>query len=109
MTKQTAVRTIVTIGVGYRIGSCLYSHVTIVSNDGKLEALKKEFEKKFEVLEVRNKEIENNLKQKEAFFGKFRREYVETENNQTFLNESISVLGVTEKKFNCSKCNFNSE
>ena len=114
-----------------RKGSCLYSHVTIASDDGKLEALKKEFEKKFEVLEVRNKEIENNLKQKdkeikqmskkfqdlEASFGKFRKEYVEIEervtetleNNQTFLNESISVLGVTEKKFNCSKCNFNSE
>ena len=115
---------------------CLYLHVTFASGDGKIDALAKQFNKKFEDLENKFREMQNNLDSKNLEIQQIKKKYsaleisvkeikkenmeIEervadiTQHNETFLNESIAVLENSVRVpdnpiFKCSNCKFTTE
>ena len=115
---------------------CLYSHVTLAWDDGKIKEVKKKLNKKIDNLDKKIEGLQSNinerdleiseLKQKfkdlETIVKKFGKEIGEveervidaTKSNETFLNQSISVLEGSFKLpekvlFKCEQCNFTTE
>ena len=115
---------------------CLYSHVTFASDDGKIKEVNKKLNKKIENLDKKMEGLQSNLNEKDLEISELKQKFKDlekivhnfgkeigeveervidaTKSNETFLNQSISVLEGSFKLpekviFKCEQCNFETE